>query len=695
MVLSQTETSGSDFDTEFPEHSEAAENVAAEGHRALRDVLSKYGYPPEDPDVHPLITDLEHAYTQDLEQVCVDLSDRNNAAGFKVLVLVGNDWRRNGSEYSGMLGITEDGRLVTICFRNSDQKRAALTNPMETLKPGLAISRLYFDISKDINSDSPLKSVNSCIDFHKSQYRPGKQMKDELKQVLRKCMDRRLQMMVNQIENALDPDLLCIMKEYENTSTDKIRWLTGGDGVHSDIVQARQQAIRAYPVMAGKFNWSQSFLKAIDNRTSLKTAMAQHYNVDESRIKRLSANRMKIYPGTIIERHIQEILDLPDGTVPKTEAEFRDLSLFTEFGRNVYHESLVETMWRLSEHGNPLRLTDRLKQTSGRNISDAVDFLARKLFVPACLNRTRILFCGPGSMIKSDDTENREHDGMEDDGMEDEDKSSIHSLARNEILSSFSASELLDLSERYHRNIMRYEDRLNIISVNYDWPGMFGTLDLGNGYTARELTSAKQLKIQGLAENHCVGGYALRVLEGDMHQKAVTIIFSIEKDGKCYSTAEIECERDFNNTLHGQVIQNQARSNTDPSEDTEFAANCIEEHISKANPEIFSEYCEGLRLARQEMNLVPGFSEEIMACGFDPYNRTHFDIVWEELRSVLPRHMRRNGPDEFIENAEFNRKFIAVPEKLGKFRLSKNPDTAESVNNIEIDDNDKNSGPGY
>ena len=668
---------------------EASKNPAAEGHRTLRALLSKYGYSPKDPDVHPLITGLEQAYAQDLEQVCVDLSDRNNAADFKVLILANRNLEHHSSQYSSMIAVTKDKRLVTARFDTLDEMKSAIRNPMHALTSGKFNPDFDFSMREipesgqlDTNADhdhdpnmeklhaSSLKSVTSCIKHYNHQYHLEQPVKDELYEVLKNCISRRLLVMFRMIRNALAPELLQIMKECRLTHSGHMRWLTGGDGVSRETIRARQQAVLAYPIMAKIFYSTDSFRKVIDNRTSLKTAMAQKYQVDKSGIKRLSGLN-KIYPEKFVDGFrisILKILDIPDQVVPKSRADFKDLGIFAEFGAALYHENLPETMWRLSEHGNPLRLIDRIRQTSGQNVSDAVDFLARKLFVPACLYR--IMF--PESITMT--------------------MFQLRHFARNEILSSFSVTELLDFSERYHRNIMRYEDRLELVTVNYDWPGLFGTLEFDNGYTARELTSSRQLRLQGLVENHCVGGYASLVLDGDIDQKAVTIIFSIEKDGACLSTAEIECGPDIGNTLYGKVIQNQARSNTVPSGDAKIVAERITKHISKANPRILSQYCEGLKLARQEMNLMPGFSEEIMACGFDPYNRAHFDIVWEELRSVLPRHIRQDGPDEFIRKAEFNRDSIAVPEKLRKFRLSKNPGFDHPVRNIGNDGNYENDG---
>ena len=726
MTLSQVRTSGSASET--PEHSEVpgvpetpkvSETPAAEGHRALRALFLKYGYNPENSSLDPLIADLEQAYTQDLERVCTDLSGKDNATGFRLLFLAGQEWNKNFVRSSGMLGITRDERLVTASFKTPEETESAIANPMQVLKPGRVNPTLNLDINEIMHSVYPLKSFNSRIDHYSRQYHLDRQMRNEFDQVLQNCIHRHLLLVLKTIRNALDPALLQTMKECRLTHSGHVCWLTGGDGVSRKIIQARQQAIRAYPAMAVTFYLSDYFRNVIDTRTSLKTAIAQKYQVDESKIRRLSG-LMEIFPNRILETHIQDILDLPDEVVPGTGAEFRDLKLFEEFGQCLYEESMIDILWRLSEHGNPLRLTDRIRQTSGRNVSDAVDFLARKLFVPACLNRIRILSSGPEptrkhNRIQCEDMEHEEtehenmehedmqYEDMEHEDMQYEDNSSIHGLARNEILSSFSATELLDFSERYHRNIMRYEDRLNIISVNYDWPGLFGTLDFGNGYTARELTSSRQLKTQGLTEDHCVGGYASRVLDGNLYQKAVTVIFSIEKDGTCLGTTEVECGPDIGNALYGQIVQNQARGNTPPSRDAENIAEQIRNHISRADPAILSRYCDALELVRRETGLASGFSKEIIACGFDPYDRTHFDLVWNELRSALPRRMRRDDLDGFIRNAEFNRCHITMPEKLRKFRLSKNPDSEDpdSEDPIRIvredrtsenDENDNNNG---
>ena len=201
-------------------------------------------------------------------------------------------------------------------------------------------------------------------------------------------------------------------------------------------------------------------------------------------------------------------------------APIRFLPAFEEFGESVFSENLWQIMERLSREGNPWRLVDRLEKASGRNVDDAIDFLARKLYVPAMLNKIGMIAEHHG--ITPPQRLTQDHDGR------------FHrimlSQAKNTILSSFKARELLDWSDRYHHNIARYEDRLATIQLNQDWPGISGTIKCDNDHVARELTSSTALKIQGRMEDHCVGGYLSFVLEGENNLlKEVVLIFSIEK----------------------------------------------------------------------------------------------------------------------------------------------------------------------
>ena len=470
--------------------------------------------------------------------------------------------------------------------------------------------------------------------------------------------------------NALDPDVVKTMHGTRLDSIREIKWLTGGDGVSSEIILARKQAVRAYPILTRHFlNIHSSTLRdAIDAKTSLSNAIGVYFNLDKAetqhKVKRLQGitwQRADANPYKT-EHRIRDILEFPEGAVPKTQKQFRQLRIFKDFGQSVFIEGLCQTMERLSREGNPWNLVDRIEQTSGRNVDDAVDFLARKLHVPAILNKIgRIAdhhgITPPRRLTQDDD--NRFHQMMLE-------------MATNAIQSSFKVRELLDWSDRYHRNIARYEDRLVTIDLEQDWPGISETIKCDHGHVARELTSAKALRTQGRVENHCVGGYLPSVLEGENNlSREIILIFSIEKNGKILSTAEIGCIRESCHSIDSEtgrktktfqikarVIENLARSNKAPSRDAVRIANQVAKQLEQIKPDAWKSYLDGLEHSKAEQDRISGIDSQIRNCGFDPFDRAMMERVWAELKPALPRSLRREKLNGFIDQSPINRRIL-------------------------------------
>ena len=454
------------------------------------------------------------------------------------------------------------------------------------------------------------------------------------------------------------------------------RWLTGGDGVTEDVILARQQAIQAYPLLAGIFEQEDMLRKVIDAKASLSKAIASCFEVEEHRVKRLSgltwqqigrepepwqpeSDNWKPYFSRILT---SDFLDLPEKVFPTTREQFGKLGVLGIFGNFIYEESLIIFANRLSKNRNPWRLVDRIEQTDKNNVRDAMNFLARKLLVPAIINQDEFLFtrhCWVGN------------------------KTGVESLfykildqAIDAIRKHFRIGELLDWSDRYHRNIARYEDRLDIVTVHREWPGMLGTIDLGNGCVARELTSSAALKAQGRAENHCVGGYMSTILNSKDHSRdRAVMIFSLEQNGEIMGTAEIICSITYSGKssrhddsgkssksddlgkssrhdekyLYALVGQNNARGNTKPSGMAQNLAKQVAVRLQETEIDVFLTYLDGLHEAREEQDRISGLEYHIAECGLDPHNRAHLEIVWENLKPALPKRFRKNDLDAFIK----------------------------------------------
>ena len=629
----------------------------------------------------------------DLEKICktwleksrILISRPNQFPGYRSVVLFNPVFfdhfaiRYYESSIIALVTVTSDGRLNSHEFRSAIDGNSIHLSIKEALK--LLETDQYKWIIRDKNTDinmilsGPGSGINEWLQDYKDDLAetmlPFKSVpRKEIVTYLGKFTEQDFKQARLTLRNALDPDVVKIMHGTRLASIREIKWLTGGDGVSPEIILARKQAVRAYPILARHFPDvnSTTLRDSIDARTSLSDAIAAYFNLgkdgQQHKVKRLQgltwqragADQYKT------EQCIWEILNLPEGTVPKTRKQFKQLNNFRKFGESLFKINLWQTMERLSKEGNPWDLIERIEQTSGRNVDDAVDFLARKLHVPAILNKIGRIAdrhgITPTQRLTQDD-DNRFHQMM-------------LAKAKIAIRSGFKARELLDWSDRYHRNITRYEDRLVTIDLEQDWPGISGTIKCDNDHIARELTSSMALRIQGRTENHCIGGYLPSVLKGENNlSREIILIFSIEKNGKILSTAEIGCIRESCHSIDSEtgrktktfqikarVIENLARSNKEPSRDAVRIANQVAKQLEQIKPDTWKSYLDGLEHSRAEQDRISGIDAQIRNCGFDPFDRAMMERVWAELKPGLPRSLRRVKLDEFIDQSPINRRIL-------------------------------------
>ena len=636
-------------------------------------VIIEAGDDLENPKIRQEIELAEKKHAEFLEKTRICMSGKNSIPGFRqVMILSPELFCYTSADWPGIIAVTSEGRLVTGTIRhgNPDNKKPIVPiQVIDSLQAGQSGPEfpdgdylLVFENSRATSMSETDIRIIGCDNICKtigiySFDSLGNNMQFNFYNFLEVQMKKRIDMIRHLLFTVLDKNILHDMQESNFMKIEYGYWLTGGDGASKNVVIARQQAIRAYPALAEQLYYQ--FRNTIDAREPLSPVIAKHYDTSERKLKRLQGLTLEYIDADIEYPHqrIDEIFNLPDGTVPKNRQQFLQLKVISKFGQRVWGLDLPETMRRLSESGNLWQLANRMEQTSADNILDSIDFLARKLLVPIEINR-----------IPLDQYQN-DYFGVFFDKM--------ITQARNQVLTYFSVRELLDLDQRYHRNIARYEDRLDIITVKRDWPGMLGTIDLGNGCVARELTSSMSLKAQGRAENHCIGGYVSRVLSSKDHSKGqATMIFSIEQDGQTLSTAEINCFREFpkfdnpeqlyteicQNNAHGAIVksdnpgqlrtevsQNNARSNTSPSCVAEDLAKQVAARVQQAEPQTFQTYLDGLHEANVEQDRISGLEYHIAECGLDPHNRAHLEIAWENLKPALPKRFRRNDFDVFIK----------------------------------------------
>ena len=616
--------------------------------------VTNTGNNPEDPQIRKRIINLEKEHVTYLEQSEIYISGRTDIPGFRQLVFLcqnhdvlhQNHHENRATNPIRAIAVTSDLRLLTgtIGYRSIVEQKPDMMKQVIEILSGSDESNLEF-INGDIyyNLRGPIDSLEMFND-HVGRCELGFDAIHEINCFVNQQNKDRHMRVCHAIMAALDEKIVYDMRKNDLMLVEHGRWLTGGDGASKDVVRARQQAIRTYPLLSGVFQVNNVLKNVIDARRSLSKAIADYFNVDKHRVKRLSNLTwqqvgFKPKPPEQAYPMISRLLHLPDKIFPKNTKQFQQCEILFNFGAYVYGKDKIMFARGFSENKNPWKLINRMEQTSGHNVCDAMRFLVKKLLVPAMFNKGGHAAVPPFYRHM-------------------ESYNTLTSKKMDEIRTSFKVGELLDWSDRYHRNIMHYEDCLDTVSseqTEQTWPGLLDTLDFGNGTVARELNSAQALKTQGILERHCVGGYLSCVLDGKNRNGKFTLIFSIEKNNTILSTAEIECiqKTDGNNGIphiQAEIRQNRARRNRTPCEDAIRIANQIVARLESIPPEACRTYLDNLKQACLEYDRQSNIDIHVRYCGFDPFDRTMMERAWEELSPALPRRFRRDGLDAFIEH---------------------------------------------
>ena len=630
----------------------------------FRDVVTRTaittGTDIELPEIRKQIEGLEQIYMNYLERhrICISApipglagvalhcgtgAGKNEIPEFRQIVLFDPSLTEKFKR-TCVIAVTFDGRLVTgDIWQNLYNPKPATTIQVIEALAGLDQSERKFinghvNFCLDENVDVIAGSLNINFRYDLSEFKVEAQI--EIEDFISRQIHDRLSTIRRAILAALDENVLQDLREYNLMTVSKGSWFTGGDGVKADVVTARQQAVRAYPLLSELFLENHKFRNAIDSRASLSKAIANYFKVNKRMVKRLSGLTWEQVgsvpqPFESVTSLVFDLLHFPERGFPTTARQFQQLDVLRDFGSKIYEEPLAIFAERLSKNGSPWRFIDKMKKADPFNVDDAIQFLALKLLVPAIINRDKRTINNP-TIFKR-----------------------LINMAKKEICNCFKIGELLDWSDRYHRNIARYEDRLDIISIDQDWSGMLGTIDLGDGCIARELTSSRELKEQGRVENHCVGGYVSRILVSMEHSNGqATMIFSLEQDDRILGTAEITCFREDaildefgqmgKDHLRAHVKQNLAYNNADPCPMAEKLAEQVVVRLQQVGVDSFRTYLDNLNEVCEEQKRVSGLLYQNIQCKFDPLDRTHLEIVWGELGESLPKRFRDNGLDALI-----------------------------------------------
>lgn len=619
-------------------------------------MLLNAGHDVEEDRFRDAIIEAQKEYAKYLSESRVFVSYKDQIPGYRRVVLLGPKICRQTSNRVGVIAVDDEGRLTKGIIAPEDRKSGPLQSVaevIEVLRVGKEGWKLeadqFFDFDFNRHSIDFRQTAVAGLSLIVSNFSFVRgHVASKIKHTLKAKSERSLGLAQWALCDALDPEVLRKMRGTGLTKASHAHWLTGGDGVPLEIADARLQAVQSYPILARQLFSDEELRKTIDQRQPLAPAIARHFSTEEHLVKRLQGltwQRAATTPRDTDDR-VRDVLSFPEHAVPKTRQEYRDLEVIQKYGNAIYRKSLPEMLEHLGAGGSPWRFMDRMKETSAESVNDSIWFLVQKLFVPAMLNKIRSEAESRGMVWDHEKTPVRE----------------LRKLAAEKILSSFKFKELLDFSDRYHRNLMRYEDRLEQFSLSERWKPLLGEATLSDGVTVRELTSQKALKVQGRAENHCVGGYTNSILDGldAFDGWGARVIYSIEKNGCVLSTAEFmvrmgkpdpESQADDAPTVTANVRQNYGYSNSDPEQIAVQAARELAEVLGGLSNDVFDDYLTDLEIAKMRAKMNTKVNDYLKFCGFNPWGNEQMEKAWEELSSSLPRSMRKKGLEAFIDQS--------------------------------------------
>lgn len=604
------------------------------------------------------------------ENARVDISRPNEIPGLRRLILMGPAYFQPTSTQCHapltMIGITTQGRL----FRRGlyveggppsakDGLRLARHDP-QRLFSGVGAA----DPALSRHSSSSHGQVRDAFHARMSGTLAGMNELPYgfvcgLEHITRARLARRLALARYAITTALDPDSLKLMRGTALYSTSAAAWLSGNVepepvrtgpgrwfGVRLDelndpaLAEARHQALRAYPAMARLFFQRSALRAAVDAREPLGPVIAAELGVDESGVRALHGvtwQMAALRPSEPVPGLVR-LAKLPPDFRPTQRSEHRQLPAIAAFGQ-LMSLSMAQAMRHFAQGGSPYRFASELRRISSGDVEDAAGYIADKLLIPMRLRAIHHLqeaegIPHPASRIAIGDPQRLFRWG-----------------AVRDLLTSMSPKAMFEMSDRWHRNIERHEDRLISLRHEARWPALLGNLDLGP-VQVRELTSAEDLRTQGRREGHCVGGYTERILRASRDR--VTLIFSIEQGQTVLGTAEIAMSEiktdDARRSPRWQadMVQNRGRHNGPVSMAAIDAANQVRKALTSLPTERILGHMDALRAIRCNASDFKKLPEHIRAAGYDIWDTAHLDAAWAELSAYLPRSRRKAGLERAI-----------------------------------------------
>ena len=574
----------------------------------------------------------KHDIFHDIYPVVV--SGKNPVPGFRRMLFFGEKFISPSGDYDletpfsyGIVKITDDGRYEVSQF-TPDAGHDEI--PCETFRLSMAAGE-----EKEWTRDG-LGYMYMQLDSFLEDYGLDAGLQDDAKRIFKTMVTGYFGKIRQIVADELGPEVMDVVTMADMVDDTHISWLSGGDNASAQTCRLRQQQMRACPGLASFLFYRPDCCSAIDAGEPLLPMIAEKFGVSEKRAARL----FDIPVNSIVSP--RTLVDLPEYAVPQTARQYEQIG-FLEKANSFLYDGILSDGRILGDMPSGAEFWPFLEQAEKadmNNIRRAVDFLATRLYLPAMLNKVRDEIDSRG------ETWDYKYRSLPTRMLRESEKVLTEDLKIGDLPGLCNA---LDGRKNYH-----CMDLLDTTFIDYDWSGMFGNITLENGCTARELTTAVDLRACDRAENFPEQGYFSSMVACCKDDVAV-LCFSIERDDEFLGTAIFRCsESEKGNKLKisgfriFNTVLNTSCGIPGQEKEAHKAVSLIEKRIKQGRLKQFRKYMENLEPFMAKYKTGSDIHSLISRPTYNAWNRDRFDLAFSELSKALPSHIRNAGPDALI-----------------------------------------------
>ncbi len=221
-----------------------------------------------------------------------------------------------------------------------------------------------------------------------------------------------------------------------------------------------------------------------------------------------------------------------------------------------------------------------------------------------------------------------------------DDYNELQKQTKKYLFAGLNGEQLVKFSEHWHQPLQQTNSQKLKDYNGLSWEPLLGTKEIAvpeeggmpSGWKIIAINTPQELKNEGTALNHCVGGYSGQCITGNSH-----ILSVVDPNGKPQSTIEIQT--DYNSQTY-QVIQHYGVKNATPPESSP-SAKALEWLKGQLDTKKLNIDYEGLEHARTERLQTSETLQEktMLEIGFDPLNaRKCTEISTLYSVGMLPPH---------------------------------------------------------